>query len=163
MPTTAMPARIADIRRTPAGRHVVLLAVEDREVPIWIGATDAEALAAGLHDVERPRPDAHALALSLVRACGRAPERVRVNRLDGGIFYAEIVLDDGTTVDARPSDAFVLAVAAGVAIEIDAAVLEAASSGDEVPDPYGEDLARAPEGGAAVIAAEVRARGTGMA
>jgi bifunctional DNase/RNase len=119
MPTTARPARIADIRRTPAGRHVALLAVDDREVPIWIGATDAEALAAGLHDVERPRPDPHALALALVRASGRGVDRVRVTRLDGGIFYAEVVLDDGTAVDARPSDALVLAVAADVPIEID--------------------------------------------
>jgi RNA polymerase sigma-70 factor, ECF subfamily len=152
--TTAMPAEIADVRRTPGGRHFVLLAVAGRDVPIWIGAPEAEALAAGLHDVERPRPDAHALALSLVRACGRAPERVRIVRLDAGIFYAEIVLDDGTAVDARPSDALVLAVAAGIPIEIDPAVV--AATEDPLPEPYGQDLAAAPAGGAALLAGEVR-------
>jgi RNA polymerase sigma factor (sigma-70 family) len=153
--TTALPAEIADVRRTPGGRHVVLLAVAGRDVPIWIGAADAEALAAGLHDVERPRPDAHALALSLVRACGRTPDRVRIARLDAGIFYAEVVLDDGTAVDARPSDALVLAVAAGVPIEIDPAVV--AATEDPVPEPYGADLAATPPGGAALLAGEVRA------
>jgi bifunctional DNase/RNase len=88
-----------------------------------------------------------------VRACGRAPDRVRIARLDGGIFYAEVVLDDGTAVDARPSDALVLAVAGGVPIEIDPAVI--AATEDPVPEPYGQDLADAPAGGAALLAGEV--------
>jgi bifunctional DNase/RNase len=67
---------------------------------------------------------------------------------------AEIVLDDGTTVDARPSDALVLAVAASVPIEIGPAVLEATR--DAPPDHYAEDLAQAPSGGAARLAEEVR-------
>lgn len=154
MTETAVPARITDVRRTPAGRHVVLLATEDHEVPIWIAAHDAEALAAGLHDVEHPRPNAHALALALVRACGRAAERVRITRLDAAIFYAEVVLDDGTAVDARPSDALVLAVAAGIPVEIDTAVLEATR---QAPlEAYVDDLARASTGGAALLADEVR-------
>jgi RNA polymerase sigma-70 factor (ECF subfamily) len=155
VPETALPARITDVRRTPAGRHVVLLATKEDELPIWIGASDAEALAAGLHDVQRPRPNAHALALSLVRACGRAAVRVRITRLDASIFYAEVVLDDGTTVDARPSDALILAVAAGVPIEVDSTVLVAAR--DPLPDPYVQDLSRAPAEGAAILAEEVRA------
>ena len=154
MPETAVPARITDVRRTPAGRHVVLLEAGDAELPVWIGAAEAEALAAGLHDVERPRPHAHALALALLDACGRKPALVRIARLDGGIFYAEVLLDDGAAVDARPSDALTIAVAAGVPIEIDPAVLAAASAGP--PDEYGDDLAHAPEGGAEALAGEVR-------
>jgi len=64
---------------------------------------------------------------------------VRICRLEVGIFYAEVVLDDGTKVDARPSDALVLAVAAGLPIELDPAVLEAAAAGP--PDEYTADLA----------------------
>lgn len=153
----AMPpvtARIADVRRTPAGRHVVLLATDTEELAIWIGAVEAISLAAGLEDVERPRPHAHALALSLVRACGREPALVRIVRLDASTFYAEIVLDDGATVDARPSDALTLAVAAGIPIEIEPAVLEAARG--NAPDEFVEDLAGAPSGGAALLAEEMR-------
>jgi bifunctional DNase/RNase len=79
---------------------------------------------------------------------------VRIARLDGGIFYAEVVLDDGTPVDGRPSDALVLAVAAGVPIEIDPAVV--AATEDPVPEPYSQDLAEAPAAGAALLAGEVR-------
>ena len=113
--TRMLPATIADIRRTPAGRHVVLLATESDRLPIWIGRPEAEALAAGLHQVELPRPSAHALALSLVKATGHAVAGVRVVKLDAETFYAEVVLDDGSAVDARPSDALALAVATGVA------------------------------------------------
>ena len=155
MPETAVPARIVDVRRTPAGRHVVLLGTQDGELPVWIGGIEAVALAADLQDVERPRPHAHALALSLVRACGREPARVRIAHLEAGIFYAEIVLDDGVTVDARPSDALTLAVAAGVPIEIEPAVLEAASS--PPPREYLDDLAGATGGGAEQLAGELRA------
>jgi len=116
---------------------------------------EAIALAAGLEDVERPRPHAHALALSLVRACGREPVRVRIVRLDASIFYAEIVLDDGATVDARPSDALTIAVAADIPIEIVPAVLDQARS--DPPAEFLDDLAGAPEGGAALLAEEMRA------
>jgi len=133
----------------------VILAADDMQLPIWIGPQDAEALVAGLQHVELPRPNAHALALSLLRACGRAPSAVRISRLDAAIFYAEVLLDDGTAVDARPSDALVLAVAAGVPIEVDSAVLAAARSG--VPEEYAEDLAGAADDGAALLADELRA------
>jgi RNA polymerase sigma factor (sigma-70 family) len=137
---TPMHATIRDIRRTPANRHVVILATADDELPIWIGKPEAEALVAGVQDVELPRPNAHALALSLLAAVNRSASAVRICRLEVGIFYAEVVLDDGTKVDARPSDALVLAVAAGLPIELDAAVLEAAAAG--APDEYTEDLAK---------------------
>jgi RNA polymerase sigma factor (sigma-70 family) len=155
VPDTAIPAQITDIRRTPAGRHVVLLATADHEVPIWLGAAEAEALAIELRDVQLPRPSAHALALALVRAAGRAAVRVRITRLDSAIFYAEVILDDGTAVDARPSDALVLALAADVPIEIDPAVV--AATRNARPDSYTHDLAQSPSGGAALIAEEVRA------
>jgi RNA polymerase sigma factor (sigma-70 family) len=155
MPESTVPARIVDVRRTPAGRHVVLLAAGDRELPIWIGAPEAEALAAGLEDVQLPRPSTHALALSLVRACGREPRAVRITRLDDAIFYAEVVLDDGATVDARPSDALVLATAAGVPVELDPTVLDATSGGGA--PAYDEDLAAARDG-ARSLADELRAQ-----
>jgi RNA polymerase sigma factor (sigma-70 family) len=131
-------ATIRDIRRTPANRYVIVLAAGDRELPIWIGKPEAEALVAGVKDVELPRPNAHALALSLLAAVNRSAAAVRICKLEVGIFYAEVVLDDGTKVDARPSDALVLAVAARLPIEIDPAVLDAATG---APDEYAADLA----------------------
>jgi RNA polymerase sigma factor (sigma-70 family) len=157
---TPMHATIRDIRRTPANRHVVILATADDELPIWIGKPEAEALVAGVRDVELPRPNAHALALSLLAAVDRGISGVRICRLAEATFYAEVVLDDGATVDARPSDALGLAVAVGVPIELDPAVLEAASAGP--PDEYAADLAESTVG-AAQLADELRADMSAMA
>ena len=152
--TSAVPVRIRDVLRTPARRDAVVLAAGDAELPIWIGTPEAEALVAGLQDVALPRPNAHALALSLLQASGRSVSAVRVCRLQDAIFYAEVVLDDGRAVDARPSDALVLAVAVGCAIEVARDVLE--GTRDAPPDEYADDLAQATEGGAE-LAAELRA------
>jgi RNA polymerase sigma factor (sigma-70 family) len=154
-----LQATIRDIRRTPANRHVVILATEDAELPIWIGKPEAEALVAGVRDVELPRPNAHALALSLLKAVKRSAAAVRICRLEVGIFYAEVVLDDGTKVDARPSDALVLAVAADLPIEIDPAVLDAATG---APDEYTADLAESTVD-AAQLADELRAHMSALA
>jgi bifunctional DNase/RNase len=153
-------ATIRDIRRTPANRYVVVLATEDAELPIWIGKPEAEALVAGVRDVELPRPNAHALALSLLAAVKRSASAVRICRLEVGIFYAEVVLDDGTTVDARPSDALVLAVAANLPIELDPAVLKAAAAGG--PDEYVADLAESTVD-AAQLADELRGHMSALA
>jgi RNA polymerase sigma factor (sigma-70 family) len=151
-------ATIRDIRRTPANRYVIILAAGDDELPIWIGKPEAEALVAGVRDVELPRPNAHALALSLLAAVDRSASAVRICKLEVGIFYAEVVLDDGTKVDARPSDALVLAVAAGLPIQVDPAVLEAAGP----PDEYTADLAESTVD-AEQLAGELRAHMSALA
>jgi len=82
---------------------------------------------------------------------------VRVIRLADAIFYAEAVLEDGATVDARPSDAINLALVTGAPVLVDGAVLaDAADSEREI----GEELAAAlasPRDGRA-IADEFRGR-----
>ena len=59
------------------------------------------------------------------RAPGASVREVRVTRLVEHIFYADIVLADGTSVDARPSDAIALALVTGAPLLVDEAVLEA--------------------------------------
>ena len=154
MADTAIPARIVDVRRTPAGRHVVLLATDKQEVPIWIGEPEAEALAVGLNDVELPRPSTHMLALSLLRAGRRELKSVRISRLEEATFYAQLILDDGSVIDARPSDALILAEEVAAPITIDPSVLEAAAL--QTPDDYTTDLAHAHQNGSAEIAARRR-------
>jgi RNA polymerase sigma factor (sigma-70 family) len=150
---TRMPARILDVRRTPAGRHVVILAHDGGELPIWIGAPEAHALVVELAGIDLPRPSSHALALSLLAACGRRATAVRIARLEAAVFYAEVALDNGATVDARPSDALVLAAAAGLPIELDPAAIPAGPP----PDAYDDDLAGATDGLQA-LAGEIRAQ-----
>ena len=144
--TTTVPMHLADIRDTggddPRSSHVVLLEEQDgaRRLPIWIGAAEATMLAARLHDVERARPDTYRFAADLLDAAGAQLREVRVVRLAEMIFYAQAVLESGATVDARPSDAINLALAAGAPVLVEEAVLaQAADSEREI----GEELAAA--------------------
>ena len=56
---------------------------------------------------------------------------MRINALSEGIFYADLVLSNGSTVSARPSDAIAIATRLGAVIEATEEVLDAA--GVEVP------------------------------
>ena len=164
--TTTVPMHVADIRDTggddPRSSHVVLLEEQDgaRRLPIWIGAAEATTLAARLHDVERPRPDTYRFAADLLAAAGAQLREVRVVRLAEMIFYAQAVLESGASVDARPSDAINLALAAGAPVLVEEAVLAQAADDER---EIGEELAAALASprDARAIADELRARAAG--
>jgi bifunctional DNase/RNase len=85
----------------------------DRILPIWIGRTEAEAIAAHLDGVQRERPMTHDLARSLIAALGGELRRVNITRVEDGTFFAEMHLVRDHVmhvVDARPSDSIAIAV-----------------------------------------------------
>jgi hypothetical protein len=126
-----VPMHVADLRRTAEGdiesaRNIVFLEDEERSrrLPIWIGAPEATALAVALEELELPRPWTHQLTASLLQAAGGKLREVRIVALTESVFYAQVVLSDGTEVDARPSDALTLAVHLGAPIYVGEAVLD---------------------------------------
>ena len=131
MPTDLLPMHVADLRRTSGAdpdsiRNIVYLEDDagSRRLPIWIGPAEAIALAVVLEDVQLPRPWTHQLTAALLQAAGGSVREVRIVELTDSVFYARIVLSDGTEVDARPSDALTLAVQLGAPIYVDEAVLD---------------------------------------
>ncbi|HWO74241.1 MAG TPA: bifunctional nuclease family protein [Dehalococcoidia bacterium] len=111
-------------------RVVILKEKEaDRYLLIWIGPSEAEAIAMRLGDVHPPRPQTHDLMRNIIEALDAQVQYVLVNDLNNDTFYARIVLDaNGRTVevDSRTSDAIALAVRAQVPIYADESVLERA-------------------------------------
>ncbi len=96
-------------------QRVVILREKDadRYLPIWIGPSEADAIALRLQDVSVARPLTHDLLRNLIEQLGARVVHIIVNDLANDTFFAQIVLDvNGTTVevDARPSDAIALAV-----------------------------------------------------
>jgi hypothetical protein len=91
----------------------------DRILPIWIGRSEAESIAAHLDGVHRERPMTHDLCRSLIVALGGELVRVNVTRVHEGTFFAEMhVRHEHVThvVDARPSDSIAIAVRLGAPI-----------------------------------------------
>ncbi len=123
----------------PSNQPIVLLREVDGEryLPIWIGATEATAIAYVQQGVVPPRPLTHDLLKDVIGGVGRTLAEVRITRLDEGVFYAELDLGDGAVVSARPSDAIALALRTSSPIEVADEVLDEA--GVLIPEEGGGD------------------------
>ena len=110
-------------------QRVVILKVKDsdRYLPIWIGATEADAIALKLQDMNVPRPLTHDLLGAVISSLGAQVSHILVSDLTDDTFYAKIVLEcDGEQIeiDARPSDAIALAVRAEAPIYAEDEVID---------------------------------------
>jgi bifunctional DNase/RNase len=112
----------------PSSTPIVLLREleGDRYLPIWIGSSEASAIAFAQQGVVPARPLTHDLLRDVLEAMGRRLDQVHITGLREGTYYAVLVLDDGTTIDARPSDAIAVALRAGASIYAMDDVLEEA-------------------------------------
>ncbi|MEE9533070.1 MAG: bifunctional nuclease family protein [Acidimicrobiia bacterium] len=138
-----MPLELVGVRiELPTNQPIVLLRElgGDRYLPIWIGAVEATAIAFALEGVEPQRPLTHDLLKDLTDGLGAKVERVVVNDLREGIYYAELVLalnGGEVVVSARPSDAIALAARTEALLFATPEVLEEA--GVEIRDDQDED------------------------
>ncbi|MGU3437470.1 bifunctional nuclease family protein [Actinomycetes bacterium M1A6_2h] len=121
--------RVIGIRvEQPQNQPVLLLRESDgdRYLPIWIGQTEASAIALEQQGVQPPRPLTHDLIRDIVTALGHTLKEVRIVDLQEGTFYADLVFEKNIRVSARPSDSVAIALRAGVPIFADEAVLSEA-------------------------------------
>ncbi len=98
-------------------------------LPIWIGLSEATAIASSLKKVEIIRPMTHDLLKDIVDVLDVKVLRVHIRSLEDNTFYADIEIISGDTIktiDARPSDAIALAVRVGAPITVAEGVLEQA-------------------------------------
>jgi bifunctional DNase/RNase len=112
-------------------QRVVILKekLAERYLPIWIGPSEADAIAVKLQDVKVPRPLTHDLLGDVIGKLGASVNSIVITDLKNDTFFAKIILDvDGGTIeiDSRPSDALALAVRSGVPIMADEVVLDKA-------------------------------------
>lgn len=91
---------------------------DERRLRIGVGDAEAAALAFGLQGQEFPRPMTYQFMASLLAAAGSGVRSVRVTGMTDGVFYAQVMLRGGATVDARPSDAINLAAVTGAPVYV---------------------------------------------
>jgi bifunctional DNase/RNase len=138
-----IPLELVGVRiELPTNQPIVLLREVggDRYLPIWIGAVEATAIAFALEGVEPQRPLTHDLLKDLTDRLGAKVERVVVNDLREGIYYADLVLavnGGEVVVSARPSDAIALAARTEALLFATPEVLEEA--GVEIRDGQDEE------------------------
>jgi len=116
----------------PGNQPIVLLKEQtgERYLPIWIGTTEATAIAFALQGVVTPRPMTHDLMRDILHELSINVSRILITELRDGTFYATIEMaQNGSAmqISSRPSDAIALAVRLGVPIFAHEAVLDEAS------------------------------------
>lgn len=112
-------------------QRVILLKEKtgERYLPIWIGPSEADAIAIRLQGIKVSRPLTHDLLNSIINALGGKLKSVIINELRNDTFYARInLMVNGRRVEVncRPSDALALAIRAGTPVLVNETVINSA-------------------------------------
>ena len=128
------------------GAPAVVLRARGELVPIFITPDQAQSMQLAIEEVPFERPLTHDLLVEMINDFGPAFDRVRIDDLSDGTFYAKIdaeLYGDGErqkfVFDARPSDAIAIALRAECPILVDDVIVDEAGR-----DP---DLFEVEEGG----------------
>ena len=103
--------------QTQTGAYALILEEElgQRKLPIIIGSFEAQSIALALEkDIRTPRPLTHDLFVSMGRAFQFFVKGVFIHKLEDGVFYSNILMEDKDgkeeEIDSRTSDAIALAI-----------------------------------------------------
>jgi bifunctional DNase/RNase len=143
--TADVEVRVGGIGLDPRTDSPVVILRErrgGRSLPIWIGTSEARSIAIQLEELELPRPNTHDLAKRLLSSLDARLDRTVVTELQGGTYYAVMVLRSGDRrleVDARPSDAIAIALRMGAPLYVREGLFEPTRDAAE-PDEEGPEL-----------------------
>ncbi|MDR1931040.1 MAG: bifunctional nuclease family protein [Treponema sp.] len=133
-----LEAEIWGIAKSGEGSLVFLRPLgSDYSVPIFIGQLEAQSILIGYGGTGLPRPLTADLLLNVARSAGLVLLRAEVNEIRDNTFFARLFfVSSGETaaytaekplvVDARPSDAFALAVRSKCPLYVAEGVVEQA-------------------------------------
>jgi len=125
---------IESIRISLVSQHRIVLLREvdsDRQLPIWIGPCEADAITIELQDVKVARPLTQDLLKNVITELGGTVSYVMIKELNDSVFHARLFISvegeqEPREIDCRPSDAIALAVRAKVPIFIAEEVMDVA-------------------------------------
>jgi len=106
---------IANILPQKEGGFLLVLKKIDSEeyLPISIGDNEGLSILRKLQEVSFPRPMTYELINKIIKELGGEVEKITIDKLKDGIFYATIHLNQGKKkilIDSRPSDAINIAI-----------------------------------------------------
>jgi len=129
-PASFIEMEVKGVRLDPLGQNPVVILVdkgEKRALAIWIGPLEASAIDRELNRVTTPRPMTHDLFYSVLGKMKAKVKEIKITDLKEQTYYALIVLTldkERIEIDARPSDAIILALKSQAAISVATKVLE---------------------------------------
>ena len=134
-----IPVEVVGVRIEMPSNQPILLLKEiegSKFLPIWIGSTEASAIAFSQQGVNPSRPLTHDLIADLLERTGAILTAVHITDLVEGVFYADLILRNESgplaSLSCRPSDAIAIALRCKSNILVDLELLE--SAGIEIPE-----------------------------
>jgi bifunctional DNase/RNase len=116
MPKDYVEVEVKGVMPTANG-CAVFLGNDDKNFVIYVDHSVGNAISMSLHGVKKERPLTHDLIGSILLGLGVTVDRVSVNDVQNGTFFARILLGMQNElgrkiieIDARPSDSMVLAL-----------------------------------------------------
>lgn len=136
--------------QTQTGAYALILEEElgQRKLPIIIGSFEAQSIALALEkDIRTPRPLTHDLFVSMGQAFQFFVKGVFIHKLEDGVFYSNILMEDKDgkeeEIDSRTSDAIALAIRFDAPIYALEKVMEKAGIHLEVQEKEEKSIASA--------------------
>ncbi len=129
-PLPFIEMEVKGVRLDAIGHNpIVLLADKEggKALPIWIGLLEANAIDKELKNITSPRPMTHDLLHSILAQVQVKVKEVKIVELKDQTYYATLFLklNKGVIeVDARPSDAIILALKSKIPILVAAKILD---------------------------------------
>ena len=125
---------------------VVILEEKDGErmLPIWIGPSEASAIAWEMAHMNFSRPLTHDLLARVLGSLGGDLQKVIISRVESNVYFAEMIIrrnGEVISVDARPSDSIAVALRLEADIFADEALLERRILGEQEEPSFGEQPA----------------------
>ncbi|MBX0286242.1 bifunctional nuclease family protein [Haloarcula salinisoli] len=121
-----------------SGTPVVLLRAREEIVPIFVSTDQAQSMQLAIDGEPFERPLTHDLLVEMVAEFGGAIDRVRIDDLTDGTFYAKIdteqYLEDRRkemVFDARPSDGIAIALRVDCPLIVSDEVIDVAGRSPE--------------------------------
>ena len=117
----------------------VFLGNEAKTFVIYVDQGIGEAIQRAVDDVQADRPMTHDLMLTMLDGLGAEVERIVINHVEGGTFFARIILSMENELghkiielDARPSDSMVMALASTKPIYVAKTVIDSVDDMTEI-------------------------------
>ena len=138
MDNQVVPVLVKGVMPTSSG-CAVFLGNDAKTFVIYVDQGIGDAIQRAVDDVQADRPMTHDLMLTMLDGLGAEVERIVINHVDGGTFFARIILSMENELghkiielDARPSDSMVMALASTKPIYVAKTVIDSVDDMTEI-------------------------------
>ncbi|MDQ8207818.1 bifunctional nuclease family protein [Coraliomargarita sp. SDUM461003] len=138
MDKQVVPVLVKGVMPTSSG-CAVFLGNNDKTFVIYVDEGIGDAIQRAVDGAKGERPLTHDLMLTMLDGLGAEVERVVINHVDQGTFFARLIVSMENELghkiielDARPSDSMILALASGKPIYVAQTVIDAVDDMTEI-------------------------------